>query len=131
MTYQEPPERMNDLTYRTIGAAIEVHNQLGPGFLESVYEQAMSIELEMRGIKHIRQYPTRVEYKGHPVGEGRIDILVEKQLVVELKTVETLLPVHKAQVISYLKATNLQLGLLINFKVSVLNKGVQRIVLSS
>jgi GxxExxY protein len=113
-----------------IGAALEVHRSLGPGFLESVYEEALCIELGLREIAFQRQVPVAVEYKGHAVGEGRLDLLVAGRLVVELKAVESILPVHQAQVISYLKATGHQLGLLINFNVPVLKSGIKRIILS-
>jgi GxxExxY protein len=127
----EPSKELDGLANSVIGAAIEVHRHLGPGYLESVYEEALGIELSERKISFHRQYPISVVYKGKTVGEGKLDLLVENQLVVELKAVETLLPVHKAQVISYLKATNLHLGLLINFNVSVVRDGIQRIIYSN
>jgi GxxExxY protein len=127
----EPSKELDGLANSVIGAAIEVHRHLGPGYLESVYEEALGIELSERMISFRRQYPISVVYKGKTVGEGKLDLLVENQLVVELKAVETLLPVHKAQVISYLKATNLHLGLLINFNVSVVRDGIQRIIYSN
>jgi GxxExxY protein len=95
-----------------------------------MYEEALAIELELRGVPFERQKQIGVNYKGREVGQGRIDILVDGQLLVELKTVEALAPIHKAQVISYLKATDLHLGLLINFNVPVLRTGIQRIVRS-
>lgn len=116
------------LAQQVIGAAIEVHRELGPGYLESVYEEALSIELQQRGIGHERQAPFAVLYKGHPVGAGRMDMLVEGRLVLELKTVDAVLPVHRAQVLSYLRATNLRLGLLLNFKAAVLKDGLERII---
>ncbi|MEO1288067.1 MAG: GxxExxY protein [Chloroflexota bacterium] len=119
------------LKIQVIGAAIEVHRQLGLGFLESVYEDALCIELGLRDIPHERQYPVHVLYKGHAVGEGRIDILVDGCLIIELKAVEKLSPVHKAQVISYIKATQLELGLLINFNESVLKAGIKRVILTT
>lgn len=127
---KEPEEKIDELAHKVIGAAIEVHRHLGPGFLESVYEEALSIELNLRGIAHERQRPIHVDYKGNPVGEGRLDILVGEQLIVELKAVETLAPIHTAQVISYLKSTEYSLGLLINFNVTRLKEGIKRIVLS-
>ncbi|MBL8164948.1 MAG: GxxExxY protein, partial [Anaerolineae bacterium] len=87
---------VNRLTEAVIGAAIEVHRELGPGFLEAVYEDALCIELEARGIGFVRQAPIQVLYKGNPVGQGFIDIFVEQRLVVELKAVEQLLPIHTA-----------------------------------
>ena len=127
---KEPEEKIDELAHKVIGAAIEVHRHLGPGFLESVYEEALSIELNLRGIAHERQRPIHVDYKGNPVGEGRLDILVGEQLIVELKAVETLAPIHTAQVISYLKSTGYPLGLLLNFNVTRLKEGIKRIVLS-
>lgn len=130
MIRRESDSALNQLTQAVIGAAIEVHRELGPGFLESVYEEALSQELTSRNIAHVRQAVIHVQYKGNLVGEGKLDILIDNRLIVELKSVETLLPIHKAQVISYLKATGFFLGLLINFNVPVLKDGVQRIVLS-
>ncbi|WP_295400073.1 GxxExxY protein [uncultured Thiocystis sp.] len=126
-----PDERIERLAYMTIGAAIEVHRHLGPGFLESVYEAALTVELESRGIECQRQVGVAVEYKGIRVGEGRLDLLVGGALIVELKTVDVLLPIHKAQLLSYLKALGQPLGLLINFKVQVLRQGIQRVILTN
>ncbi len=103
---------------------------LGPGYLESVYEQALAIELELRNIPFERQKPIRVNYKGREVGEGRLDLLVGSSLIVELKAVDSLAPIHTAQVMSYLKTTHYPIGLLINFNVPVLKTGIKRIVLS-
>lgn len=127
---KEPSEAVDRLATSVIGAAIEVHRHLGPGYLESVYEEALGIELTLREISFDRQKPVAVLYKGHSVGEGRLDLLVENLLIVELKAVEALAEIHKAQVISYLKATDLQLGLLINFNVPVLKQGIKRVVLT-
>jgi GxxExxY protein len=127
----EPDAELNALAFQVIGAAIEVHRVLGPGFLEVVYERAMAVELSLRGIPFRRQSPAHVEYKEEPVGEGLIDLLVADRLIVELKAVDALHPVHAAQVISYLKARRLSLGLLINFNVELLRDGVRRIVLTS
>lgn len=128
---KEPDKALDALAYTVIGAAIEVHRQLGPGFQEKVYEAALCVELGLRQIAHVRQAEIGVAYKGEPVGEGRVDILVEGQLILELKAVEALAPVHTAQVIAYLKATGHPLGLLINFNVPLLKKGgIKRIVLS-
>lgn len=116
-----------DLSGRVIGAAIEVHRTLGPGFLESVYESALCVELEARRIPFTRQVLVELGYKGHAVGEGRIDLVVDGDLIVELKAVEKLLPLHELQVLSYLKVTGRPLGLLINFNVEVLARGVRRV----
>lgn len=126
----EPTAELDRLTHEVIGAAIEVHRVLGPGFLESVYEEALCVELASRRIPFARQVPTAVRYKNHQVGDHRLDLLVSGQLVVELKTVEDFAPIHTAQVISYLKATGHRLGLLINFNEPVLKNGIKRIVLS-
>lgn len=126
----EPDQRLDRLAHAVIGAAIEVHRTLGPGFLESVYEEALGVELHLRGIPFVGQLPIAVEYKGHGVGTGKVDILVAGALIVELKAVEALAPIHTAQLISYLKATGHHLGLLINFNVPVLRQGLKRIVLS-
>jgi GxxExxY protein len=116
-----------EVTEAIIGAAIEVHRQLGPGLLESVYEAALAYELTERGLTVERQKPVPIAYKGLRFDEGfRIDLLVAGEVVVELKCVETLLPIHDAQVISYLKLCGLKVGLLLNFKVPVLRQGIRR-----
>jgi len=121
-------DRMNDLTGRVIGAAIEVHRILGPGYLESIYEEALCVELSLRGVSFIRQMPFEVRYKGMVVGSGRLDLKVEGVLVVELKAVDPVLDIHRAQVISYLKATGCSLGLILNFKAATLKDGIERII---
>lgn len=127
----EPDAELNELSRKVIGAAIEVHRHLGPGYLESVYEDALAAEFRLRRVEFERQVSTRVVYKGSVVGQGSIDFLVARRLVVELKTVSGIMPIHKAQVISYLKATSLLLGLVLNFNVAVMTAGVRRIVRSS
>lgn len=127
---REPSQELDELARAVIGAAIEVHRLLGPGFLESVYEEALCVELDLRGVPYARQAAIAVDYKGHLVGEGRVDLLVGDVLIVELKAADTLAPIHTAQVISYLKATGHQLGLLMNFSVPVLKDGIKRVVLS-
>jgi GxxExxY protein len=119
---------LNALSHAVIGAAIEVHRTLGPGFLESVYEEALCVELKLRGISFESQVEVGVQYKGEPVGVGRLDILVAGALIVELKAVETLAPIHEAQLLSYLKATGHRLGLLMNFNIPVLRNGLKRII---
>jgi len=121
-------EELNGISHEVIGAAIEVHRLLGPGFLESVYEEALCMELRLRGIPYARQVPAPVIYKGQVIGEGRLDLLVRESLVVELKAVEVLAQIHAVQLLSYLKATGHKLGLLINFNVPVLRDGVKRII---
>ena len=119
----------NDLSGEIIGAAIEVHRALGPGLLESIYEQALVMELVDRGLTVSEQVEVRLAYKGRPLsGLLRLDILVNDLVVVEIKAVERVLSVHEAQLLSYLRLSNKKLGLLINFNVSVLTKAVRRIV---
>jgi|SRR6266852_1561560 GxxExxY protein len=107
--------RDSEITDRIIAAAIDVHRELGPGFLESIYENALAVEFALRGIAFIRQKPIPLFYKDHQIGEHRLDFLVEGKIVVELKAIETLEDVHFAIVRSYLKATNLADGLILNF----------------
>ena len=127
---REPSKELNELAYKVIGAAMEVHRKLGPGFLESVYEEALCVELAKRGIAFEQQVEIGIDYKGHAVGKARLDLLLEKQLIAELKTVDGFAPMHKAQAISYLRATGLDLALLINFNVPILKEGLQRVILS-
>jgi GxxExxY protein len=127
---KEPDAETNRLSEQIIGAAIEVHKALGPGFAESVYENALSVELNVRNIPFRCQEPITLKYKDRVVGKGEIDLLVADKIIVELKSVESLAAVHKAQVISYLKAKHLQVGLIINFNVPVLVDGVKRVILS-
>jgi GxxExxY protein len=122
-------EEFDELSHAVIGAALEVHRALGPGFLESVYEEALCVELRIRDITFARQVPVAVLYKGQPVGEGKIDLLVRNILIVELKAVDGLAPIHTAQLLSYLKTTRLRRGLLINFNVPVLKQGIKRVAL--
>jgi GxxExxY protein len=127
---KEPDKEIDQMAHEVIGAAIEVHRILGPGFLESVYEEALCVELKLRGIPFERQLAVGVQYKGEKVGDGRMDILVNDELIVELKTVDILAPIHVAQTLSYLKATGHSLALLINFNVSVLKDGIKRVILT-
>lgn len=118
-----------DITYDIINCAMEVHNYLGPGLLESVYQKALVHELKLRGFNVISEVPIDIEYKGIEVGnELRLDILVNEEIVVELKSVEKVLPVHKKQLLTYLRLLDLEVGLLINFNVSQLKEGITRIV---
>lgn len=116
------------VTESIIAAAIEVHRCLGPGLLEAIYEEALCIEFELRGIPYERQVPMDVVYKGHRIAGERLDLLVQNEVVVELKSVSKLPDVAIAQVISYLKASGLKRGLLINFGQIRLVDGVKRIV---
>ena len=119
---------LEDLVRSVIGAAIEVHRALGPGYLESIYEQALAIELAHQRIPFQSQALIDVRYRGQRLGEGRVDLLIDRRLVLELKTVESLQPIHRAQLMSYLKATDLRLGLLINFNSVLLKDGIERII---
>ena len=113
-----------ELTELVIGAAIEVHKALGPGLLESAYEECLCHGLSLRGISFERQLPLPVEYKGVKLDCGyRIDLIVENKLILELKCVEHVLPVHEAQLLTYLRMTGLRVGLLLNFNVSTLVRG--------
>ena len=107
--------RDSEITQQIITAAIRVHPQLGPGFLESVYEEALAVEFALSGIQFLRQYPVPIFYRDHQIGEHRLDFLVEGKIVVELKAVSELEDIHFAIGRSYLKATNLEDGLLLNF----------------
>ena len=115
-----------------IGCAIEVHRSIGAGALESIYEEASAYEFGLKGLAFRRQASLPVVYKGVNLGLGyRVDFIVEEKLVVELKTVERLLPIHDAQVLTYLKVLNLRQGLLINFNVPLLKKGIKSILNSN
>jgi GxxExxY protein len=122
-------QRINRITERIIGCAIELHRTLGPGLLESVYEECTSYEITQEELRIRRQVPLPVIYKGVRLDCGyRMDLVVEDLVVVEFKTVEALLPVHEAQLLSYLKLCGKPVGLLINFHVPVLKDGFKRIV---
>jgi GxxExxY protein len=113
-----------DLTEKIIGATIEVHRALGPGLLESAYEECLCRELSLRGITFQRQVPLPVEYKGVKLDCGyRLDLVIEDAVVLELKCVEHVLPVHEAQLLTYLKLTGKRIGLIINFNVATLVRG--------
>jgi GxxExxY protein len=121
---------LNELTYETIGAAIEVHRTLGPGLLESSYRECLCRELSLRGISFRREYGLPVEYKGIRLNCGyRIDVLVADQIVVEIKAAEALAAVHDAQLLTYLRLGGWKVGLLMNFNVVVLKDGIHRRVL--
>ena len=122
-------QRENQLTEKIIGCAIEVHKTLGPGLLESAYEECMCYELTQNGLSISRQVPLPVVYKGINLDCGyRIDVVVNDLIVIELKTVEKLLPIHEAQLLTYLKLYKRSVGLLINFNVPVLKQGIKRLV---
>jgi GxxExxY protein len=128
MSYQPIPVEDEQIAYQVIGAAIEEHRILGPGFLESIYEKALMHELRSRGQVVEKQKDIFVPYKEIHIEGQRLDLLVGGRVIVELKAVESLAPIHHAQLLSYLKATNLRLGLLINFNVPVLKDGLKRLV---
>jgi GxxExxY protein len=116
-----------DLTGRVIGAAIEVHRELGPGLLESVYAKCLFHELTDRGIECSAEVPLRVNYKGSPIDCGyRIDLVIEQQLILELKSVDALQAVHQAQLLTYMRLANIPMGLLINFNSVLLKDGIKR-----
>ena len=122
-------EKEDKLTEQIIGAAIEVHRVLGPGLLESIYEEALAVELQLRGISCQRQVEVDVIYKGHVIKGQRVDMLVENEVVVECKSLSKLPDVALAQVLSYLKATGLKRGLLLNFGGARMVDGIKRISL--
>ncbi len=120
----------DDLSNRVIGCAIEVHRELGPGLLESTYEQCLAHELKLNGIGYRLQIPQPVEYKGTRLDCGyRIDILVEDAIILELKSVEEIKGIHEAQLLTYMKLAGARIGLLINFNVTKLKNGIMRFVL--
>ena len=122
-------DTLNHLSYQVIGCAIEVYKTLGPGLLESVYEKALVHELTLKGISVRAQVEIEMNYKGVNLGDGlRLDLLVDDKLIVELKSVEELKPVHYKQLKTYLKLTNRRLGLLVNFNVNDIMDGVKRVI---
>lgn len=127
---REPDKELDNTARSVIGAAIEVHRHLGPGLQEPLYAPALHIEMSLRRIPFQTEVILPVSYKGHYLGKRRIDLLVDNRLIVELKSVDALAPIHMAQLLCYLKLTNKQLGLLINFNVPLLKDGVQRVVSS-
>ena len=122
-------EKVDSLTEKIIGCAIEVHKVLGPGLLESAYEEALCIELNDSGLKYQRQLSVPALYKGRVVGDYRVDLLVEDAVIVELKSVERFDPVFEAQILTYLRITGKKIGLLINFNSRLLTQGVKRFIL--
>ena len=122
-------KELNKITEAIIGAAINVHRELGPGLLESAYEACLAFDLSDTGLFIEQQKPLPVIYKDVKLDCGyRLDLLVEKEVIVELKSVEKILPIHKAQLMSYLKLSGCKVGLLLNFNVEVLTDGITRIV---
>lgn len=121
--------QLNALAGEVIGAAIDVHRALGPGLFEEIYKQAMCVELAYRSIPYCCEHRLPVEYRGEPVGQGRLDLLVDQKLIVELKAIDALAPIHTAQLISYLRIARIKVGLLINFNVVMLKNGIKRVCL--
>jgi GxxExxY protein len=121
---------LDELTGLVIGAAIEVHKTLGPGLLESAYATCLCRELDLRGIPYEKEKPLPIDYKGTKLECGyRLDLLIDHQLIVELKTCESIQPIHEAQLLTYLKLTGIKTGLLINFSVPILKRGIKRLSL--
>jgi GxxExxY protein len=126
---REVTRSVEELSHAVIGAALKVHSALGPGLLESAYEQCLLYELLKRNIHALSQVSLPIHYDGQTIEAGyRIDVLVENELILELKATEKLLPIHTAQLLSYLKMSNKSLGLLINFNVASLKNGIKRVV---
>lgn len=122
-------EELEKLAKEVIGAAIEVHRILGPGLLESTYEKCLCKELELRNIKYKAQEKLMIDYKGEKIQEAyRLDLIVENEIILELKAIEDLKDIHKYQLLTYLKLSNKKLGLLINFNVKLLKDGLTRII---
>ncbi len=118
--------RHDDLTHEIIGAAMDVHSEMGAGLIEQIYENAMCVELTKRGIRYQKQVRVPVQYKGVAVGDLYADLVVEGRVIVELKSVRELAPIHQAQLTTYLKLSGIKTGLLINFNVVSLKKGERR-----
>jgi len=120
----------NPLSRRVIGLGIEVHRELGPGLLESAYEACLAWELAQQGIAHQRQMELPLQYKGVRLDVGyRLDLLVDRKLIVEVKAVDHIEPVHEAQLLTYMKLLRVPVGLILNFKTAVLRDGIRRLVL--
>jgi GxxExxY protein len=130
MNHRDTEAQRDPLTERVIGAAIEVHRILGPGLLESAYEECLCHELSEKGLQFRRQVDLPISYKGIRLNCGyRIDLIVTECLIIEVKTVEKILPIHEAQLLTYLKLTGIQTGLITNFNVPVLKDGIRRMKL--
>ena len=129
MTQRQLASEIDALSHQVIGAAIEVHRHLGPGLLENAYVQCLAVELEERGLRVAKEIGLPLRYKSLLVENAyRLDLLVEDSLLIEAKATEQLLPVHSAQVLTYLKLTGLRLGLLMNFNCEVMRQGIKRVV---
>lgn len=130
MNHRDTETQRDPLTEKVIGAAIDVHRALGPGLLESVYEECLCYELSECGLKFSRQVSLPISYKNVKLECGyRMDLVVSESLIIEVKTVEKILPIHEAQLLTYLKLTGLHTGLIVNFNVPVLKDGIRRMKL--
>jgi GxxExxY protein len=123
------PIETEDLATRVIGCCIDVHRALGPGLLEKIYARAVCIELDHAGVQHQREREIPVTYRGELLCQQRLDIVVADQIILEIKSVEHLNPVHRAQLTSYLRISKIRLGLLLNFNVAILQDGIKRVAL--
>ena len=128
MPFAPIPEETENAATMIIGAAIAVHRGLGPGFLEQIYLEALCLELHAQGIQFQRERPVVVTYRGHGIPGQRVDLIVAERVIVELKAVVKIDPIHEAKMISYLKTTGLRLGLLLNFNAATLKDGIRRVV---
>ncbi len=128
MTEDKEIKELNEITKKIIGCCIEVHKHPGPGLLESIYESALCVEFDLNNIIYQKQLTIPVEYKNHNIGETRLDLLVEEEIIVELKATDNLSQIYNAQLLSYLKMANKELGLLINFNSAPLKDGIKRII---
>jgi len=128
MSLESSSER-DPLTEKIIGCAIEVHRQLGPGLLEATYESALAVEFELNHLEFQRQMVFPISYKGRIIGEHRLDLLIEKEVILEIKSVDRHDPIFEAQVLTYLKITGLKRALLVNFNARLLKDGIKRFVL--
>ena len=130
MNHRDTETQRDALTETIIGAAIDVHRVLGPGLLESAYQECLCVELGLRNLRFVSQLELPVEYKGLRVDVGyRLDLVIENQIVLELKSVERLLPLHEAQLLTYMRLGRFQTGLILNFNVPVLKDGIRRMKL--
>ena len=123
------PLQHEAIVARTIGCGLRVHQTLGPGYAEGIYHDAMAIELEMSGLQYVREFRVSVTYRGRPIRDQKLDLVVERLVVVEIKAVERLHPIHQTQILSYMKATSLPVGLLMNFQSQYLRSQLRRFVL--
>jgi GxxExxY protein len=128
MTFEPIPEAVENVATGVIGAAIEVHKHLGPGFLERIYHEALCFELDVRHLAFERECSVVVKYKGMPITGQRIDLIVNRCVIVELKAAVRVDPVHEAKLISYLRTAGLRLGLLLNFNARTMKEGLKRVV---